>query len=389
MDDDADATTTPPADKQVCNLVDCVNYGSGGSGGISPNCREVNNGQTLVGCGGTNEITGSKSTAFGYQAGSSGSEGQKNTFIGYQAGKKITTGTDNVFLGYLAGSAVKTNSYNTLIGSNAGSSLTGGGNTLIGYNAGLSLIGAGNNIFIGNGAGPDVTSGGYNIMLGSDKTLPSLTGSRQMNLGNLILGKQPSGALTFDSTASSMSDGEVRVLGGPLKICDSGGGNCTEVASIHSHPYAPSSHGHSGYASSGHGHSGLQNLSSTITATVNNLTSTITATVRNLQSSVTSNSNTIDSNLGYARDVQINLNNHIGSNSAHGLSSRVYKKNITPYSDLDKSLKHIVDTPLFTYQYKKDHPNKTRMGIISEELPSFFTDQSAGCEGQSRRDSYL
>ena len=51
-------------------------------------------------------------------------------------------------------------------------------------------------------------------------------------------------------------------------------------------------------------------------------------------------------------------------------SSRVYKKNIKPWTDLEKAIEEIVETPLFTYQYKEDHPNKTRYGVISEELPA-------------------
>ena len=50
-------------------------------------------------------------------------------------------------------------------------------------------------------------------------------------------------------------------------------------------------------------------------------------------------------------------------------SSRVYKKNIKAFKDFEKSLKNILSTPLFTYQYKKNHSEKSRMGVISEELP--------------------
>ena len=53
-------------------------------------------------------------------------------------------------------------------------------------------------------------------------------------------------------------------------------------------------------------------------------------------------------------------------------SSRTIKRNIKPINDYEKSLKEILNTPLFTWQFKKDkgdHPEKVRMGIISEELP--------------------
>ena len=50
-------------------------------------------------------------------------------------------------------------------------------------------------------------------------------------------------------------------------------------------------------------------------------------------------------------------------------SSKVYKKNLTPFLDFNKALTDITTTPLFTYEYKKDHPNHQRMGIIAEDLP--------------------
>ena len=53
-------------------------------------------------------------------------------------------------------------------------------------------------------------------------------------------------------------------------------------------------------------------------------------------------------------------------------SSRTLKRNIKPFKDYEQSLEDVLNTPLFTYQYKKDkgdHPEKIRMGVISEELP--------------------
>ena len=50
-------------------------------------------------------------------------------------------------------------------------------------------------------------------------------------------------------------------------------------------------------------------------------------------------------------------------------SSREYKKNIVPFNQEQKALSTLLKTPLFTYQYKKEHPTKQRTGIISEELP--------------------
>ena len=74
-------------------------------------------------------------------------------------------------------------------------------------------------------------------------------------------------------------------------------------------------------------------------------------------------------------------------------SSRTLKRNIKPFKDYDKSLKDIADTPLFTWQYKKDkgdHPEKVRMGIISEELPKDLqirveTDSEATCKTDKKQ----
>ena len=51
------------------------------------------------------------------------------------------------------------------------------------------------------------------------------------------------------------------------------------------------------------------------------------------------------------------------------ISSKVYKKNIKPFKNFEKALQDIISTSLFTYEYKKNHSKKSRMGIISEELP--------------------
>ena len=52
-----------------------------------------------------------------------------------------------------------------------------------------------------------------------------------------------------------------------------------------------------------------------------------------------------------------------------GLSSRVYKKNIKEFKDHEAALSDILKTPLFKYKFKENFPDKTRMGVISEDLP--------------------
>ena len=60
------------------------------------------------------------------------------------------------------------------------------------------------------------------------------------------------------------------------------------------------------------------------------------------------------------------------------ISSRIYKKNIKLFKNYDKALEDIKKTPLFSYQYKKIIPKKTRWGIISEELPKHLQIKEKG-----------
>ena len=50
-------------------------------------------------------------------------------------------------------------------------------------------------------------------------------------------------------------------------------------------------------------------------------------------------------------------------------SSREYKKNIVLFEGYEEILESILRTPLFTYEYKEDYPEKERLGVIAEDLP--------------------
>ena len=72
-----------------------------------------------------------------------------------------------------------------------------------------------------------------------------------------------------------------------------------------------------------------------------------------------------------------------GTNCSGGpASSKAYKKNIRPFRDFEKSLADILKTPLFSYQYRENHPEshtgKKRMGLIAEELPKNLRLKSGG-----------
>ena len=130
-------------------------------------CRKVEAGKTLVGCGGTEDVSGSESTALGYKAGGdtgSGnfSSGPHISFLGYEAGKKNTTGENNTFIGYQAGLNNTTGSYNT---------------------------------FLGYRAGDNNTTGIYNVVIGNNVDVPGGATQRdQLNIGDLLQGQFPNSA---------------------------------------------------------------------------------------------------------------------------------------------------------------------------------------------------
>ena len=386
------------------------------------NPGSVGLGRTLMGCKGTSSISKSGAVALGFEAGINNTTGFSNTFIGYKAGRENTTGNKNTFLGYKAGtnSALgddnifigsdvglynkggekntyigkeagkslhtinKPLSFNTFIGSQAGmyigdptdTYIKGNKNTFIGDQAGKHnttgekniflgyLVGRGglnltdpnvdpafvlenegdSNIFIGTETGKFNSTGNNNIYIGGsvgppipttylDLTPPfpppDLAGikrdeSYQFNIGNLILGKMPTDptqqALQNSPEIPSLSDAGV-VINGDLFIGKSI--SCGEA----SDPPEPQKCNFTLHVN----HRLVDNF-----ALFNHDHTTYTPR--------------------FHEDM-------------HNPSSKEYKKNIKSFKNYEKALKDIVNTSLFTYEYKKDHPNKSRMGVISEELP--------------------
>ena len=165
VDDDGDDDTTPAGGIQVCNSGTCANYGSQGSG--PPPCYKVGGdentaGNTLVGCGSTEDITATGTTAIGYNAGASlQNTGNFNTILGVGAGFRTTLGDNSIFVGWGAGSNNTTGSHNTFLGHNAG------------YNDPTQAGGTGSN----------------NIAIGSGVKVDSLSNNNQINIGNIFKSK--------------------------------------------------------------------------------------------------------------------------------------------------------------------------------------------------------
>ena len=371
-------------DVDTCDMLDCT----GGEKSIScytvdeidsphaPRDGETGDARTLVGCGGTSEIERSTITAFGfgsgasndpngtmntyigYKAGTSNKDFDNNTFIGYEAGKYVgsilppTPGSYgyNIFIGTQAGYKDTLGSRNTFVGSKVGYENTeghdnvflgtetgygntkGGKNVYIGYQAGYSYddiadapladFDSKQNVFIGYQAGKDNTKGygntfiGYqagqghtegrdNIYIGNEVKPTgdadiTVTGWRQLNIGNLILGRMPPPNNSALDNSPNINPSSVQgvVINGNLKVRGSIE-FCTDASALNCPP---------------------------------------------------------SGSLTFLSPPFV-------------LSSKEYKKNIKPFKDYEKALEDIINTPLFTYEYKKDRPEKSRMGIISEELP--------------------
>ena len=145
----------------TCQVMDCVGIAGGGGNVACYKVEQTGAQKTLVGCGGTQNITGAQTVAIGYGAGGSSTTGTKNTFLGWQAGNKTTTGANNTFLGYQAGVNHTTGHQNTFVGKGAGYSNTSGSyNLFVGYNTGYKTTTGANNTFLGWQAGYENTTGG-------------------------------------------------------------------------------------------------------------------------------------------------------------------------------------------------------------------------------------
>ncbi len=260
---------------------------------------------------------GDQNTFIGYSAGSGNTKGKRNVFIGEGSGTANTTADGNTFIGRSAGGVNTTGAGNVFIGlSTGGGNTTAGDNTFIGSLAGLSNTTGEDNVFIGKEAGEDNTTGDDNIFIGNEagehnKGGINKTGSRQLNIGNLIFGKMP----------SSPPGSTIKFLSGQPTTSK----YLKEIVKTND-PTLPDS--------------GL----------------------------------VINGNL-YVRGRAFANCKHNGTcgpwSTSLGTpsSSKIHKKNITPFVEFEKSLTDITTTPLFTYEYKEDHPDHQRMGIIAEDLP--------------------
>jgi len=126
--------------------------------------------------------TGSFNVAAGYYALSGNVNGLNNIAIGNQSLFVSSSGAENSSVGPFAMVANTTGSRNTAFGGSAlALNTTGSNNIALGYQAGQNTQTVGGNI-------PD-----KNIIIGYNIELPNLSGSNQLNIGNLIYGNNLNG----------------------------------------------------------------------------------------------------------------------------------------------------------------------------------------------------
>jgi len=217
--------------------------------------------------------------------------------------------------GHNAGPGDLTGKYNTFIGYLAGEDTTGQDNVFLGHSAGLEHQGSVRNVFLGRSAGRDRISGDHNTIIGAWAASVSKTGSSNVFIGT-DSGRTNSGDHNIFVGRSSGDDSKYSLVDNTFII-----GNLSNRDWI-----------------------------------VGNI-GTKTISVAGVEICLEDGTNCPTTASG-------GLPAH-----THAPSSRTVKKNIKPFKNFEKALKDLLKTPLFTYEYKKDHPKKSRMGIISEELP--------------------
>lgn len=288
--------------------------------------------QVIIGYQSGSKLTSSDNNTFlGAQAGELNTGGKNNTFIGYSSGEKNSSGSDNTFVGHKSGEQQTTGYYNSFLGAYAGrDNEIGHRNTFIGCNAGLSNTGNDNN-YIGFHAGENNTTGIYNNGIGSEAGNNNLSGGYNTLVGyKAAFANDGDGNVFLGREAGKNFDGNNSVFIG------------ANVAPTISTSEGSIFIGHRAGSSGGDNRFVLGNM-----ATPDWLSGDISPT------------------------GNLYINGFAASTTTPP-SSRVLKKEILPFEDYEARLKDIIETPLYTYSYKKNFPQKSRMGIISEDLPEHF-----------------
>lgn len=155
---------------------------------------------------------GSSNTGFGNNSLVSNTTGGNNTALGYEASMGNNSATSTVAIGQGAaqGGTLKYNAQGyTAVGYEAGLNFASSSNfdTLLGYQTGFDVTTGQNNLILGTEqtTGTGVTTGSNNILIGNSvRAGLTVTGSNQLNIGNLIFG-------TSVGTGSTLSTGNIGI----------------------------------------------------------------------------------------------------------------------------------------------------------------------------------
>ena len=167
---------------------------------------------------------GKYNVAIGIDALATSDTGGKNVAVGYKSMESTTTATHNVGVGNTTLQSTLGGSENTAIGNDVlQKNVNGNNNTVVGAFAMKYNISGSSNVSIGSGAIESLTSGDFNIAIGrlaansqsggnNNITIGGLTidpvnlsGSNQLNIGNIIYG------IDMDGTGTTVSTGNIGI----------------------------------------------------------------------------------------------------------------------------------------------------------------------------------
>ena len=207
------------------------------------------------------------------------------------------------------------NVQNAFLGCGAGSSnVAGSENAFFGHNAGRANTDGSENVFIGQASGAANTTGGSNVFVGENAGEANTTGERNTFIGS--------------------DAGEENTTGGRnIFIGYNAGRNNTE---------------------------GSGNIFIGNEARAGNIAESLKLNIGGL----------ITGDLAEA-SRRVNIQGALNClGSVCGASSKIYKRNIEIYNDYERLLEDVLQTALFRFKRIDEHPEKIRIGLIAENLPS-------------------
>ncbi len=315
---------------------------------------------------GLETLRGNSNIFIGASAGRQNLVGNKNIFLGYEAGRNGTTTHENIFIGYRAGFS-NTKNRNVFIGSQAGeANVLGEDSVVIGYRAGYKNPLINKSVFVGTLSGSESNGGDRSVFIGYS--------SGQKNEGNY-------NTFIGNYTGVENTDGEENVFVGHRSGESNSSGSKNTFL---------------GYLAGHNNISGLSNTAIGWKAGYNNTTGSFNTMIGYRAGYYSTGSHNIfigtnagDDEVSYSNtnskfvlgntdaknwlkgDMTPTGNLYVNDQQVVMASSRFLKKNIHPVVQFRKYLNDLLKTPLFTYQYKspRNQPHKTRIGVISEELP--------------------